>query len=44
MPDPDFTMGVEEEYLLVDRDSLALTEAPEGLTEACAARLRAGQP
>lgn len=39
MPDPDFTMGVEEEYLLVDRDSLALTEAPEGLTEACAARL-----
>ena len=39
MPDPDFTMGVEEEYLLVDRDSLALTEAPEGLTEACAVRL-----
>ena len=39
MPDPDFTMGVEEEYLLVDRDSLALAEAPQGLTEACAARL-----
>ena len=39
MAEPDFTMGVEEEYLLVDRDSLALAEAPEGLTEACAARL-----
>ena len=39
MAEPDFTMGVEEEYLLVDRDSLALAEAPEGLTEACAVRL-----
>jgi len=36
---PDFTMGIEEEYLLVDRDSLALVEAPDGLMEACAAEL-----
>ena len=34
-----FTMGVEEEYLLVDRDSLDLTEAPPELMEACAAEL-----
>ncbi|EAR49518.1 glutamate--cysteine ligase family protein [Oceanicola granulosus HTCC2516] len=39
MQDPDFTLGVEEEYLLVDRESLALREAPEGLLEACQARL-----
>ncbi|HAW45917.1 MAG TPA: carboxylate-amine ligase [Roseovarius sp.] len=32
---PDFTIGVEEEYLLVDLDSLALANAPEGLMEAC---------
>lgn len=36
----DFTIGIEEEYLLVDRDSLALAEAPEGLMEACAAELQ----
>jgi len=36
---PDFTLGIEEEYLLVDRDSLALTAAPEGLMEECAAEL-----
>lgn len=36
---PDFTIGIEEEYLLVDRDSLALTAAPDGLMEACAAEL-----
>ena len=24
----DFTLGIEEEYLLVDRDSLELAEAP----------------
>ena len=39
MQEPDFTLGIEEEYLLVDRDSLALAEAPEGLMEACAAEL-----
>lgn len=32
---PEFTIGIEEEYLLVDRDSLALAEAPEALMEAC---------
>ncbi|MEO1139124.1 MAG: carboxylate-amine ligase [Pseudomonadota bacterium] len=37
---PDFTIGIEEEYLLVDRDSLALAEAPEGLMEACAGELQ----
>lgn len=39
MAAPDFTIGVEEEYLLVDRDSLALAEAPNALMEACAAEL-----
>ena len=37
--EPDFTIGVEEEYLLVDRESLALTEAPEALMAACGAAL-----
>lgn len=36
----EFTIGIEEEYLLVDRDSLALAEAPDGLMEACAAELQ----
>jgi glutamate---cysteine ligase / carboxylate-amine ligase len=36
---PDFTIGIEEEYLLVDKDSLALAVAPEGLMEACKAEL-----
>ncbi len=39
MTQPDFTIGIEEEYLLVDRDSLELTEAPAGLMQACAAEL-----
>ncbi|MCY4303908.1 MAG: carboxylate-amine ligase [Aestuariivita sp.] len=30
-----FSIGVEEEYLLVDRDSLALAEAPPELIEKC---------
>lgn len=30
-----FTIGIEEEYLMVDRDSLALTPAPEALMAAC---------
>ncbi|MDF1726405.1 MAG: carboxylate-amine ligase [Sulfitobacter sp.] len=30
-----FTIGIEEEYLLVARDSLALAPAPEGLFESC---------
>ena len=32
---PDFTIGIEEEYLLVDRDSLALADAPPELIVAC---------
>ncbi|MEX3315133.1 carboxylate-amine ligase [Sulfitobacter sp. PS-8MA] len=31
----EFTIGIEEEYLLVDRDSLALADAPSGLMEDC---------
>jgi glutamate---cysteine ligase / carboxylate-amine ligase len=30
-----FTLGIEEEYLLVDRDSLDLAQAPEALMQAC---------
>lgn len=30
-----FTIGIEEEYLLVDRDSFDLAPAPDGLFEAC---------
>ncbi|MBS8228630.1 carboxylate-amine ligase, partial [Vannielia litorea] len=36
---PSFTLGIEEEYLLVDRDTLDLARAPEALMEACAAEL-----
>jgi carboxylate-amine ligase len=36
---PDFTIGVEEEYLLIDKDSLDLAAAPDGLMEACKAEL-----
>ena len=39
MQEPAFSLGIEEEYLLVHEDSLALAEAPEGLMEACAADL-----
>jgi glutamate---cysteine ligase / carboxylate-amine ligase len=37
LTEPEFTIGIEEEYLLVDRDSLDLAEAPEALMEACRA-------
>ena len=38
MPDaPSFTLGIEEEYLLVDRDTLDLAEAPGQLVEECLA-------
>lgn len=33
----EFTLGIEEEYLLVDRDSLELAKAPAALMEACQA-------
>ena len=37
---PSFTMGIEEEYLLVDRDSRDLaTNPPPGLLRDCEARL-----
>jgi carboxylate-amine ligase len=39
MQEPAFSIGIEEEYLLVDLDSMALAQAPEGLMEACAAEL-----
>ncbi|SMR71101.1 carboxylate-amine ligase [Aliiroseovarius halocynthiae] len=36
---PTFSIGIEEEYLLIDRDSLALREAPDEMMEACRAEL-----
>src|SRR6056297_3013875 len=39
MAEPAFTIGIEEEYLLVDRETLALVEAPEALMADCAAEL-----
>ncbi|MBC7284120.1 carboxylate-amine ligase [Hoeflea sp.] len=36
---PSFTLGVEEEYLLVDRDSLDLAAAPESLMAQCVEEL-----
>ena len=36
----DFTLGIEEEYLLVDLNSLKLAEAPQALMEACEAELQ----
>ncbi len=37
---PEFTIGIEEEYLLVDRGSMALAEAPEALMDACRTALQ----
>lgn len=37
---PALSLGIEEEYLLVDRDSLDLTEAPAALMDACKADLQ----
>ncbi|MDX1781675.1 MAG: carboxylate-amine ligase [Thalassovita sp.] len=39
IPKPDFTIGVEEEYLLVDLDTLDLAPAPTELMERCGAEL-----
>jgi len=33
--EPDFTIGIEEEYLLVDRTTMELAEAPEAMMAAC---------
>ncbi len=38
-PEPSFTMGIEEEYLLVNRETLELAEAPAQLMEDCANEL-----
>lgn len=40
IPKPDFTIGVEEEYLLVDLDTLDLASAPAELMERCGAELQ----
>lgn len=40
LSEPAFSIGIEEEYLLVDRDSLALAKAPEALMEACKGALQ----
>ena len=40
LSDPSFTIGIEEEYLLVDRDSRDLVRImPDGLLETCQQRL-----
>jgi len=40
MKSPAFSLGIEEEYLLVDRQTLELvSEPPEGLMDACQERL-----
>jgi len=39
MTDHAFTLGIEEEYLLVDRDSFQLASAPEALMADCKAEL-----
>ena len=40
LDEPEFTIGIEEEYLLVDAETMALTEAPESLMQACRAELQ----
>ena len=40
LSNPRFTIGIEEEYLLVDRDSLALSPAPQALMDACQSELQ----
>lgn len=37
---PAFTLGIEEEYLLIDPESCALAPAPEAMMAACAERLK----
>jgi len=40
MQKPEFTIGIEEEYLLVDLETQELARAPDGLMAACAADLQ----
>ncbi|NNK77238.1 MAG: carboxylate-amine ligase, partial [Litoreibacter sp.] len=35
MKEPDYTIGIEEEYLLVDPKTMALAEVPQALMEDC---------
>jgi len=37
--DPAFTIGVEEEYLLVDKDTMELARAPQALMDSCMAEM-----
>lgn len=37
--EPDFTLGIEEEYLLVDAETCDLATAPQALMDACKAEL-----
>lgn len=39
LKEPAFTLGVEEEYLLVDKDSFDLAPAPEALMQECMSEL-----
>ncbi len=39
MTEPAFSIGIEEEYLLVDLETYALAEAPDGLMNACMSEL-----
>jgi carboxylate-amine ligase len=38
-PEPAFTIGIEEEYLLVDRETCELAEAPKALMDECSEAL-----
>ena len=40
MQEPDFTIGIEEEYLLVDQETLDLAHAPKGFMDDCMADLQ----
>jgi len=40
MQEPDFTIGVEEEYLLVDQSTFDLARAPDAMMAECAADLQ----
>lgn len=37
--DPAFTIGVEEEYLLVDKNTMELARAPQALMDSCVAEM-----
>ena len=39
IPEPSFTLGIEEEYLLVDTETMDLAAAPDALMDACVRHL-----